>query len=255
MNESLWAAVSFGFLGSLHCVGMCGGLIGALTMGRLNLWQAGIFIYQLGRIFTYAMLGLTVGLIGMGLDEIGGDLLQRILAVVAGLFMIGFGLNMTGFFQKVFQTIRWPNPLRRLSSAAINFLKISKHTQALIKKPNLFKWFTVGIINGLLPCGLVYAALAMALASEYTSTAVYIMIFFGLGTIPAMTVAPAILRSMSPAIRGNLLRGAGILLILYGVFTGLRGSQLLPFLHNHSRMPNSNPQSEYCRANEFHFKK
>ncbi|HXH71420.1 MAG TPA: sulfite exporter TauE/SafE family protein, partial [Mariprofundaceae bacterium] len=76
MFESLGMMFSIGLLGSLHCIGMCGGLVGALALGRPAIWWSGLFIYQLGRVTTYALFGLLVGLVGVSLSELGGTLLQ-----------------------------------------------------------------------------------------------------------------------------------------------------------------------------------
>jgi sulfite exporter TauE/SafE len=82
----LLAAVSFGLLGSMHCMGMCGGFVGALAINR-NSWRAGLFVYQLGRITTYTALGLFAGFIGMGLEETAGARFQTITTKIAGMVM------------------------------------------------------------------------------------------------------------------------------------------------------------------------
>jgi len=81
----LWMFV-MGFMGSLHCVGMCGGLISAISISTKKTWWSGLLVYQLGRISTYAMLGLTLGFTGLVLHDFGGDFIQRLITTLAGSF-------------------------------------------------------------------------------------------------------------------------------------------------------------------------
>ncbi|MDH4261862.1 MAG: sulfite exporter TauE/SafE family protein [Spirochaetia bacterium] len=248
MNENIFtpliAALAFGFLGSLHCVGMCGPIAGALSMNRQKFWRSGLLIYQTGRIFTYAALGFILGLIGSTMEEIGGKNFQRVMAVFAGIFMAGFGLNLLGII---------PDPLRRLTSPVISILQIGKRAQNLMQNPAFSGWFSIGLVNGLLPCGLVYAALAVALSSGSLINSVLTMVLFGIGTIPAMTLVPGLMRMMSTSIRGNFLRVVGLLMILYGVYTGFRGSHWMSLKHNHAhdhtQAQPPNPEKEFCSVN------
>ena len=214
MFESLGMMFSIGLLGSLHCIGMCGGLVGALALGRPAIWWSGLFIYQLGRVTTYALFGLLVGLVGVSLSELGGTLLQHGLAILAGLFMIVFGLNLAGWL---------PDPLARLTAAVSQKLGLGRLAVSLTGEARLLGWYGMGMANGMLPCGLVYAALAMALAAGNALQASSMMAVFGLGTIPAMLLAPALLRRLTPALRGRAMQLAAIILIGLGVFTMLRG--------------------------------
>ncbi len=88
-------------------------------------------------------------------------------------------------------------------------------------------WFMVGLFNGLLPCGLVYAGLALSLTSGNIALSAAMMFAFGLGTIPAMTLVPVVLKSASPKARGWVLKAAALLLIIMGAFTMIRGSAMM----------------------------
>ncbi|MDX8397634.1 MAG: sulfite exporter TauE/SafE family protein [Mariprofundaceae bacterium] len=213
---------TMGFMGSLHCIGMCGGLITAVSMSSERICWLGLFIYQLGRITTYAMLGCLLGILGMGLSDIGGDVLQRILAVSAGLLMIVFALNLAGWL---------PDPLRRLSTWVTRKIGLMQQIAKLAAHARLRGWYALGLVNGLLPCGLVYAALAMALAQGGAFYASMMMASFGLGTIPAMMFVPSILQKMSPIRRLKMMRIAALLMICLAILTIYRGISMLPMHH------------------------
>jgi len=202
-----------GFMGSLHCIGMCGGLISAVSMSRPRIWWSGLLVYQFGRVTSYTLLGLLVGIAGMAIGDFGGDWLQRLLAIVAGLLMIFFAMNLAGWL---------PDSLRSASlwvSRKTGLARLAQHVAAGARRRG---WYMLGLANGLLPCGLVYAALALSMAAEDTLTAMLMMAGFGVGTIPAMMAVPSLLRGMTPALRSRALRVAALLLLLVGVTTILR---------------------------------
>jgi uncharacterized protein len=204
---------SMGLLGSLHCIGMCGGLVSALALSRPRIWWSGLFGYQLGRVTTYTLFGLAAGLFGAALGKIGGWPVLRALTLIAGVFMIVFGLNLAGWL---------PDPLRRFTSYISGRIGLARLAHHLAGKASLSGWYIMGAANGLLPCGLVYAALGLSLASGETTSAVVMMFFFGLGTIPSMMFAPSLVRKLTPELRGWSLRIAGIIMIVLGVMTALR---------------------------------
>jgi len=207
-----------GFMGSLHCIGMCGGLVTAVSMSQANIWWAGLFIYQFGRVTTYALLGLLVGFSGVALTTFGGDLLQRILAITAGTLMIIFALNLAGWL---------PDPLRRFSTWASRKSGLAKLARRASEHARAGSWYALGLANGLLPCGLVYAALSLALAAGNAQTATLMMAAFGLGTIPAMMFVPSILHRMTPVVRNNSMRVAAVMIIAMGLVTMFRSSMAM----------------------------
>lgn len=167
-----WAlsALLLGVVGSLHCIGMCGPLALALPTGKLTATQKLVanVLYPLGRIFTYATLGVFAGLFGAGFSLVG---LQQPLSIAAGLALLVITL------------------LPRVKNKIFRFQAGSVIGNALAnwwKKPGLVKFFVIGGINGLLPCGMVYAALLGSLITASASGSAGYMALFGLGTTPAL---------------------------------------------------------------------
>lgn len=210
----LWVFI-MGFMGSLHCVGMCGGLVTAISINAKKIWWFGLLTYQLGRVSTYAMLGLILGFTGLALHDFGGDLIQRLIAILAGSLMITFALNLAGWL---------PDPVRRLSAWVTRKTGLMQLANSLAQHARLRGWYALGLVNGLLPCGLVYAALAMSIASGNAIHASFMMACFGLGTIPAMMFVPSIMQKMSPIFRLNTLRFAAFFIMALGLITILRSS-------------------------------
>ncbi len=217
-SASLLFMVSLGFMGSLHCIGMCGGLIAAISMSRARLNWSGLFIYQIGRILTYTMLGILVGLSGLALHAFGGDILQRLLSLLAGSLMIVFALNLAGWL---------PDPLSRFSIWASHKTGLAKLAHQVSQQARAGGWFTLGLANGLLPCGLVYAALSLGLASGSAFNAGLMMASFGLGTIPAMMLAPSALHRLAPRLRNSAMRLAALLIIIMAIITMMRANMII----------------------------
>lgn len=207
-----------GFMGSLHCIGMCGGLITAVSMSRPGIWWSGLLIYQLGRVTTYALLGMLIGFGGVALDSLEGNLLQRGLTIFAGSLMVIFALNLAGWL---------PDPLQRFTAWTSRKNGLGKLARRASEHARAGSWYTLGLANGLLPCGLVYAALSLALTAGDPRTASLMMFVFGLGTIPAMMLVPSVLQRMTPALRTSSIRIAAILIIGMGIFTMFRSGVMV----------------------------
>lgn len=225
MIELLTAAFLVGFLGSMHCVGMCGGLVTTLSMSRPHIWWTGLLSYQAGRIATYTFLGLIAGMLGMIITKmpwVSG--LQQGLAVFAGLLMIIFGLNLAGWLA---------DPFVRMMTKVTTMIGLTRWIHAATSSRMPMSWLMVGLFNGLLPCGLVYAGLALSLTSGNIALSATMMFSFGLGTIPAMMFVPVVLKSASPATRGWILKIAALLLIGLGILTMMRGGSWMHAMHNH----------------------
>jgi hypothetical protein len=168
------AALAMGFLGSLHCVGMCGPIALAMPYGRFKTTKSIIarILYQLGRLSTYALLGLALGMMGLSIKMFGG---QQYLSIALGTTLI--------------LAVLTPILFRRLKHKLLttrfnNWVKNSLGKTIKIDSYLAF-WFT-GMLNGLLPCGLVWLALATALALSNGFESAVFMFFFGLGTVPAL---------------------------------------------------------------------
>lgn len=168
-----WTALFLGFVGSLHCVVMCGPITLALAgQQSLSRFLVSRLLYNMGRIVTYAGIGLVFGLLGQWV-ALGGY--QQAFSIGVGVFMIllaiGLGSTAKG---KLYQ------PLYKLTQGLKNKLG------QWLKSSKLTGTFLFGILNGFLPCGLVYAAVAGALATSDLQNGLWYMVVFGLGTVPAM---------------------------------------------------------------------
>ena len=177
----LWSALLIGLFGSFHCIGMCGPIALALPLkqnDKLSL-ITGRILYNLGRAITYAAIGLVFGLLGQSLSLAG---LQQSVSILAGVLIILMVVLPAKFSQKLY--------LLKPAYGFTNFLK--RKFGILLKKKSVMALFSIGLLNGFLPCGLVYIAVAGAIASGgYLDGAVY-MFVFGIGTLPVMlTVALA----------------------------------------------------------------
>jgi sulfite exporter TauE/SafE len=162
----IWSGFLIGLMGSLHCVGMCGPLAFAVPTVRGHR-LASALIYNGGRIITYAILGVIVGLLGLGIHLAG---FQSYLSILTGVFIILL-VVFPALENLLFRLtkIDLGNRVRRL---------MSKH----LKKHSYKSTALIGVLNGLLPCGLIYAALAGAIETGFVETAAVYMMLFGLGT-------------------------------------------------------------------------
>lgn len=171
----LYSAFMIGLAGSLHCMGMCGPISMLLPgdKSKRGRYILGRVVYNLGRIFTYSLLGLLIGLAG---EQIALFTSQKVLFIAVGaLILLAFILPA-----------RWTKSLDVLPyvSRFNNFIKSS--LSAFYKKHSLFSQLIFGVLNGLLPCGLVYAALSGAFLMSEAWESVIFMALFGLGTMPMM---------------------------------------------------------------------
>ena len=199
-------ALLMGFLGSFHCVGMCGPIALAIPRGHASSsrYLTGRLLYNLGRTTTYTLLGVMMGLFGEGIQFLGW---QQGLSI---------GLGMALLTMLLFQ--RWESYLIQLPLIARALLWLRQNLGKSLQNPNLPTLFNVGILNGFLPCGFVYMALAGALSMGDLWMGVGFMAFFGLGTNPAM-MGLSILKYQLP--KQKLLRWQPILQGISLVIVGL----------------------------------
>lgn len=208
-------ALLLGFAGSLHCVGMCGPLLLALPLdaaGKLQVVRQ-MLVYHSGRILTYAALGVLFGLVGQGLAIAG---FQKILSISAGIFMLGMAFMAWRF--------------ERLVTALPGFGAFSQWVKTSIGKmlrsnPNS-STFSMGLLNGLLPCGMVYAALAGAIATTGGAEGGLFMGVFGLGTLPLLLVVSVFRGSFSSSMRQKIRVAQPILIGIVGLLLLQRGLNL-----------------------------
>jgi sulfite exporter TauE/SafE len=211
-----------GLAGSLHCVGMCGGFPLALAAAgrRGNLVRQ--LLYNLGRLNTLAAIGALAGAAGAAVVTTGPvALLERALAVVAGLFMFAVGLEGLGLLGGV---TSWGASFARAT--------VGRLLGGVIGSGGLAAALALGIFNAFLPCHLIYAFAARAASTASVAEGVLTMLAFGLGTVPAM-LAVGSLRTLVPlAARPRLARAAGLVVLALGVLTIARGV-VAPAAHHH----------------------
>ncbi|WP_029522670.1 sulfite exporter TauE/SafE family protein [Persephonella sp. KM09-Lau-8] len=200
-----------GFLGSYHCIGMCG-FIPPLIQHRS--WLIGNLLYSAGRIFSYMFLGFIAGYAGMFFHKIEFQLFQKSLSVFLGVAMVVFGLQITGNIKE-----------KGVPGLDLIFITISEILAKFRKNP-----FFLGMFNGFLPCPLVYAFLMQAIFEGSPFRGMLVMLAFGLGTVPAMLFASKLFQVLSPKLRKRLASFSGVIVILLGIWLILRG---LGLIHHH----------------------
>lgn len=210
-------AFVLGLFSTLHCVGMCGSIMGALSLGLpRSVRESGgslllyVLLYNSGRLAMYVLLGFLAGfsgeLLGQGMDEELWHLLARMLASIT---LIAVGLYITDWFPVV-------RRLDRLGAGV--WRRVEPLGRRLLPVRTLPGAFGAGVVWGLLPCGLVYYALFMSLSSGGTIDSILFMLFFGLGTLPSMMTTGVMTGWLMRLIRRQYLRqAAGSVLILMGI--------------------------------------
>jgi hypothetical protein len=207
-------ALLLGLLGSAHCAGMCGPIaIGLPVIGQSWLTRVGsTLMYNGGRIFTYGILGLLFGLLGKGLS-LGG--LQQWASIGIGVIMI-----LSIVFPMIFKKINLSSPIAPLIS---NLKTAFGRLFSVRTYPSLL---FIGILNGFLPCGLVYIAVAGAVVLSDAYLGMFYMVVFGLGTLPAMFAITILGNVISLRFRKKISRIVPYFIILIGILFILRGMNL-----------------------------
>lgn len=207
----LLSAWVMGFVGSTHCIGMCGPLAMSLpiTSNRVTDRLFAALIYNLGRVSTYAFYG---SLIGITQSLLVPFAFQHELSIIMGILL----LLLSVYFFLFKQTIHVfnNNKFYQLVTNALG---------KLYQKSSLKNLFFIGILNGLLPCGLVYLALASAFATGTVLKSILFMGFFGLGTLPAMWSMVFFANYFSPIIRTYLRKLYPFIFAITGIMLILRG--------------------------------
>ena len=215
----LLSAIIFGLLGSFHCIGMCGPIAFMLPIDRANKTKGffQILSYHLGRLFTYSLIGLLFGFLGRGFYFFG---FQQQLSIIVGVLMI-----ITIIFPKILQKLSLSKKISTL------VLKIKNSLGKELKKKGNDTFFTIGFLNGFLPCGLVYVAVFGALATSNAFTGSLYMFLFGLGTIPLMTAFVYLGNFTKGNFRKNIQKAIPILVVFIGVLFIVRGLGLgIPYV-------------------------
>ncbi len=203
-----------GLLGGTHCVGMCGGIVGALTLGGAPRWRVHL-AYNAGRIASYALAGAVAGTLGAASLAAGKAEGVRLgLYALANVMLVLLGVYLLGVVQVLLPIERLGHHLwRRLQPLGRRFLPAQSVAQA----------FPLGLLWGWLPCGLVYSALASALTAGSTGRGAAMMLAFGLGTLPNLLLAGMLLARLNEFVRRVAVRRiAGLLVLGFGLY-GLLG--------------------------------
>jgi sulfite exporter TauE/SafE len=209
-----------GFIGSAHCIGMCGPLALAVPSKSDTLmskvWSG--LLYNLGRVSTYCLFGATIGISQKFLIPL---VLQSHISIIMGVILILISLSYFLFKNKriVF------------SRQNIFYQKVSNALGVLYKNPSSLSVVGIGFLNGLLPCGLVYAALATAFASMSFYKSILFMAFFGLGTLPIMWGVVFFANYITPAIRSKMKILSPVVYAIAGTLLIIRGCGEHDLLH------------------------
>ena len=214
------SAFFLGMIANLHCIGMCGPIALALPLKRDSKIEIinGILQYNLGRIFTYSLLGFLIGFIGLSIHLIG--LIQG-LSIATGIGIIMYA------WRKHFNS----NTL--FSKLNFNFVQkfTSKNMGKIIQKNGSFKLLLFGMLNGLLPCGMVYTALFTSILAGSPRDSLFTMFFFGLGTLPGMILITLFATQITNKFRGRINKYLPYFLTIIGLIILLRGLNLdIPYL-------------------------
>lgn len=212
LAPQLISALVLGLLGGGHCLGMCGGLMGALTMAipaeqrgrRLRLLLA----YNLGRVLSYACAGLLLGLAGWAIAKTP---FAAALRVIAGLLLITMGLYLAGWWSGLTRIEALGRGLwKQIQPVASRLLPVSSIPRALL----------LGALWGWLPCGLVYSTLLWTSSQGSAVDSALLMLAFGLGTWPVLLATGLAAEQLTALLRKRSVRMAGgLLVILFGLWT------------------------------------
>lgn len=216
----LFTAILFGLISSFHCIGMCGPIAMMLPVDRNNETKkiAQLLIYHIGRLTAYASLGMLFGLLGKGFFLAG---MQQQLSITVGILMILVAVVP----EKIFAKYNFSKPVYKIIS------KVKSSLGSQFKNRSYKSFFTIGLLNGYLPCGMVYVALFGALAMPSLEFSIFYMLLFGLGTVPMMSMIVLITNLVSIPIRNAIQKAIPVLAICIGILFIIRGLGLdIPYV-------------------------
>lgn len=214
VEATYFTAFIVGFLGGVHCLGMCGGIVGALTLGtrdrELGQWRL-LLGYNLGRISSYTLIGAVAGFLGYLAADLSGLQSVRIaFQVIAAFMMIALGLYLAGWWQGV---------MRIEAIGARLWHKIEPLGRRFIPVHSFGSACILGLVWGWLPCGLIYSILLWALAAASPLEGAGLMLSFGLGTLPNLLVMGLFATKMTVWAQNILIkRTAGLVIISLAIY-------------------------------------
>jgi sulfite exporter TauE/SafE len=231
----LLAAISLGFLGSFHCIGMCGPIALTIPVKRNSRFSiiSGSLVYNLGRVLTYGCMGLLFGLLGKGFVLAGW---QNVLSITLGItiLLMLFVPNFSAFPIKrgLFMSL-----LEKLKSKIRQLFGIHTYRSLLF----------IGLLNGLLPCGLVYLGIAGSIATGDAIKGALFMMIFGIGTIPAMLAITVVRDYISIRFRERVRKVVPVFAGLMAVLLILRGLNLgIPYVSPSIKTANGLSSHQCC---------
>lgn len=232
MELTFITALTIGFLGSTHCLGMCGGIVGALNSGlpetqnRSFLAQLSHHLtYNFGRMLSYGVAGVLAGLVGAQAQRFNLGNVLPIGGLIAGMFMVALGLYLAGWWRAV-------TGLETLGQYVWKYIQPLGQRFLPVKNP--VHAFGLGLVWGWLPCGLVYSALALAMISASPERGGWMMLGFGLGTLPAVLIMGKASHHLSKIVRSPVMRQvAGVSVMVFGIYTAV--GAINGHSHHHAR--------------------
>jgi len=232
IEASYIAAFLVGFLGGVHCVGMCGGIVGALCLGignnsaepkhelpQQNLVKTFPFLlsYNSGRISSYTLAGALMG----GISWLGSHLftlysVQQTLEIIAAVFMLALGLYIAGWWKGLANVERWGGKVvwKRLEPLGRRFMPVTSYRHA----------FLLGLVWGWLPCGLVYSVIIWTISTQSPLEGALLMLSFGLGTLPNLLLMGVFASTLNQFIQQPWVRQvAGMMIMAFAMVMFMRG--------------------------------
>ncbi|TVP51003.1 MAG: sulfite exporter TauE/SafE family protein [Mongoliibacter sp.] len=205
----LWTAFLLGFLGSFHCLGMCGPIALAVAAKDNSAFLKNKLVYNLGRTITYSTLGAIIGMLGFSLALAG---VQQWISILMGAVI----LLMAFFYKKSERIITQ-------SGFFGSVYKLKSSLGKYLKRGGTSAFFFSGLLNGLLPCGMVYLALIASLALQSPLSGTLYMLFFGLGTIPMLLVVMLSGKLISIQWRNRFTKALPYFAMFIGILFIVRG--------------------------------
>ena len=216
MFSAAAAGFVFGIIGIMHCIGMCGPLILAIPFQSLETKSQktlAYFLYGGGKTFSYMVLGLLFGLIGSKAQQLH---MQRYVSIIAGVLLL-----LTALIPMIYKRVNLQPKFMSTFNSWVNG-QIAKQ----FKNQKLYSYGLIGFLNGLLPCGFIYAAIAIAVAMGSVANSIWFMFFFGVATMLSLTVFSLLFQLLSLNTRSALRKLFPYLIIITAVLLILRGLEL-----------------------------
>ncbi|SFZ98111.1 membrane protein, putative [hydrothermal vent metagenome] len=245
-NIDLIIIFSTAFLGSIgHCIGMCGGIVVAYSSTKIDQkdsWTRQTIAhlaYNFGRVTTYAVLGAVFGLLGQAIAFTPTT--KGVLFLLTGILMILAGISLLGGF-KFLNSAEW--------SVGKN-IWYQNRFRKLISNKSLFSFYMLGMLNGIIPCGLVYSFAIFAASTASPVWGAIVMATFGLATIPALFFLGSITKFLQKgSLRGTMMKLAAMLVVFYGLFTIYKGYNFIAHPQKMQKMIDSMRKDPVKNAKE-----